>query len=77
MKWSRDRVIYFTLVTIHWVDASLGPVGFCMYTHVQITGAFQLACSGSPREATRWFMGKIDGKFQKIQRQVLAYTSTR
>lgn len=28
VKWSRDRAIYYTLVTICWVDASLGPVGF-------------------------------------------------
>lgn len=29
VKWSRDRVIYFTLATTQWVDASLGPVGSC------------------------------------------------
>lgn len=29
VKWSRDRVIYFTQATIQWVDASLGPVGSC------------------------------------------------
>lgn len=29
VKWSRDRVVYFTLVTIHWVAASPGPVGLC------------------------------------------------
>lgn len=28
VKWSRDTDIYFTLVTVHWADASLGPVGF-------------------------------------------------
>lgn len=29
VKWSKDRVIiYLTLVTVHLVDASLGPVGF-------------------------------------------------
>lgn len=71
VKWSRDRVVCFTLVTIHWSAASLGPVGLLrLHSSRAVLGHLERQQVGQS--------GRLMENVQKpkIQHQFITYTST-